>query len=101
METVAGSPLENVLSLWAPSEEGQMDNLRAPDPGSALDAELVEGCRTGESSSYKRLYEIHGGRMKRLAVNMLGGTQDAEDAIQEAFLKIYRNMDGFKGDSRD
>ena len=37
--------------------------------------------------------------MKSVARNLLGNAPDAEDAVQEAFLKVYRGMAGFKGDS--
>jgi RNA polymerase sigma-70 factor (ECF subfamily) len=37
--------------------------------------------------------------MKSVAMNLLGNTSDAEDAVQEAFLKLYRGLAGFKGDS--
>jgi RNA polymerase sigma-70 factor (ECF subfamily) len=37
--------------------------------------------------------------MKSVAMNLLGNTSDAEDAVQEAFLKLYRSWDSFKGES--
>jgi len=37
--------------------------------------------------------------MKSVAANLLDDTSDAEDAVQEAFLKIYRALPGFKGES--
>jgi len=37
--------------------------------------------------------------MKSVAANLLNDTSDAEDAVQEAFLKIYRALPGFKGES--
>jgi len=37
--------------------------------------------------------------MKSIAYNLLGNTTDAEDAVQETFLKVFRNIAGFKGDS--
>ena len=35
--------------------------------------------------------------MKSIALHLLGNTSDAEDAVQEAFLKIYRGIRGFAG----
>lgn len=37
--------------------------------------------------------------MKSVAANLLGNASDAEDAVQEAFLKLYQGLPGFKGDS--
>ena len=37
--------------------------------------------------------------MKSIALNLLGNVADAEDAVQEAFLKVYRSARGFKGRS--
>ena len=48
-------------------------------------------------SGYETLYRAHGGRMKSIALHLLGNTSDAEDAVQEAFLKIYRGIRGFAG----
>lgn len=45
------------------------------------------------------LYESHGPRMKSLAFNMLGNVSDAEDAVQEAFLRAYRHRQSFRGEA--
>jgi RNA polymerase sigma-70 factor (ECF subfamily) len=67
--------------------------------GEVADTELLEGCRSGALCAYEALYRTHGGRMKSLAFHMLGDLADAEDAVQEAFLKLYRGIDGFAGNS--
>ena len=69
----------------------------AHEPGAERD--LVDACRQGRASAFEDLYRKHGGRMKSVAMNLLGNTTDAEDAVQEAFLKTYRGIAGFKGDS--
>jgi RNA polymerase sigma-70 factor (ECF subfamily) len=61
--------------------------------------ELVEGCRQGSLPSFERLYEEHGARMKSIARNLLGSVPDAEDAVQDAFLKVYRGIGRFRGGS--
>jgi RNA polymerase sigma-70 factor, ECF subfamily len=68
-------------------------------PENSTDDELVEGCKRGNLRAYERLYELHAGRMKSLAFHLLGSRADAEDAVQETFLKIYRAVRGFEGQS--
>jgi RNA polymerase sigma-70 factor, ECF subfamily len=57
------------------------------------------GQPTADSASLVELYETHGGRMKSIAMNLLGSTSDAEDAVQETFLRIHRASAGFRGGS--
>jgi len=56
----------------------------------------VEGVRQGSLPAFERLYALHGDRMKSIAANLLGTTVDAEDAVQDAFLKAYRAAPGFR-----
>ena len=57
------------------------------------------GQPTASSASLVELYETHGERMKSIAMNLLGNTTDAEDAVQEAFLRIHRASAAFRGGS--
>lgn len=50
-------------------------------------------------ADFEALYESHGPRMKSLAFNMLGNVSDAEDAVQEAFLRAYRQRQSFRGEA--
>jgi len=47
-------------------------------------------------AAFEALFASHGPRMKSLALNMLGNVSDAEDAVQEAFLRAYRGRDSFR-----
>jgi RNA polymerase sigma-70 factor (ECF subfamily) len=71
----------------------------AATAASSEDAELAERCRTGDLRGYERLYALHGARMKNVARNLLGSPVDAEDAVQETFLKVQRSIGGFRGQS--
>lgn len=59
----------------------------------------IEACKQGNLRAFETLYETHGPRMKSVAMNLLGNTSDAEDAVQDAFLRIYRSMAHFRGQS--
>jgi RNA polymerase sigma-70 factor (ECF subfamily) len=74
-----------------------------PNPAAAdalsEDAVLAAACRSGDLRAYERLYAMHGARMKNLARNVLGNPIDAEDAVQETFLKVQRSIASFRGQS--
>jgi RNA polymerase sigma-70 factor, ECF subfamily len=61
--------------------------------------DLLDGCRAGRLDAFERLYELTGAKMKSLAANLLGNVADAEDAVQETFLKVCRGAGSFKGGS--
>jgi len=63
------------------------------------DLELAAACQAGEMCGYERLYSLHGKRMKSVARNLLGSSSDAEDAVQETFLKVQRGIGTFRAQS--
>jgi RNA polymerase sigma-70 factor, ECF subfamily len=65
----------------------------------AGDAELLAACRAGNLAAYERLYQAHGARMKSIARNLLGNAHDAEDVVQDVFLKVHRSIGSFLGQS--
>jgi RNA polymerase sigma-70 factor, ECF subfamily len=63
------------------------------------DADLIQASKRGDLSAFEEIYAAHAGRMKSIAYNMLRDRADAEDAVQEAFLKIYRGAAAIQFDS--
>jgi RNA polymerase sigma-70 factor, ECF subfamily len=63
------------------------------------DSALAAACQSGDLRAYERLYAQHGAKMKNLARNLLGNPLDAEDAVQETFLKVQRSIATFRGQS--
>src|SRR5579859_4226438 len=63
------------------------------------DRELAAACLAGEMHGYERLYSLYGNRMKSVARNLLGSASDAEDAVQETFLKVQRSIGTFRAQS--
>jgi RNA polymerase sigma-70 factor, ECF subfamily len=78
---------------------GQIAAPDAAEAGRAEDTALAAACRSGDLRAYERLYSLHGARMKNLARNILGSAMDAEDAVQETFLKVQRGIATFRGQS--
>ena len=78
----------------------ETDDRSNPTSGATPeDAALAAGCLAGDMRAYERLYATHGARMRNLARNLLGSQSDAEDAVQETFLKIQRSIAGFRAQS--
>jgi RNA polymerase sigma-70 factor (ECF subfamily) len=67
--------------------------------GNPEDAAIATLCLGGDLEGYERLYRWQGTRMKNLARHLLGTQSDAEDAVQETFLKIQRSVASFRGQS--
>ncbi len=78
---------------------GEIAAPDAAEAGRAEDTALAAACRSGDLRAYERLYSLHGARMKNLARNILGSAMDAEDAVQETFLKVQRGIASFRGQS--
>ena len=59
------------------------------------DAAFVARARSGDTDAYRVLVERHGRTLFRLAFRMTGNEQDAEDVVQESFLRAYRQLGRF------
>src|SRR5512136_1121920 len=59
------------------------------------DNELVRSCLEGNMESYRTLMDRYREPAMALALNILTNFQDAEDACQEGFLRVYRNLHQF------
>ena len=60
------------------------------------DAATVALARDGDSDAFRALVERHSRAVYRLAQRMTGSPQDAEDVVQETFLKAYRQLGRFE-----
>jgi RNA polymerase sigma-70 factor, ECF subfamily len=60
------------------------------------DAAAVALARDGDSEAFRALVERHGRAVYRLAYRMTGSATDAEDVVQETFLKAYRQLSRFE-----
>ena len=61
--------------------------------------EIIAKVTAGDVNAYAELVEEYQTRVYNLALKMLGNDADAQDIAQEAFLKAYRALDMFRGES--
>jgi RNA polymerase sigma-70 factor, ECF subfamily len=60
------------------------------DPG------LVERARAGDRAAFREIVETHKERLYAVALGMMRDHHDAEDAVQECFLRAYRSLATFQ-----
>lgn len=64
------------------------------------DQELVDAIRAGNTRKYAALVDRHKDRALTLAIRLVGGREEAEEIVQDGFLRAYENLAQFRGDSR-
>ena len=67
------------------------------DPG---DACLVARARCGDRAAFELLVRRHGDRLRAALVRFGAPPAEAEEIVQESFLRAWRSLPGFKGESR-
>ncbi len=63
------------------------------------DGELVSRSKDGDKEAFQMLVKRYQRRAYGIALGVLKNSDDAMDAAQEAFIKVFRSIKGFKGDS--
>src|SRR5258706_13224283 len=64
------------------------------------DADALALARAGDSDGFRTLVERHSRGMFRLAYRMTSNEQDAEDVVQDAFLRAFRQLDQYDARAR-
>jgi RNA polymerase sigma-70 factor (ECF subfamily) len=60
------------------------------------DAAVIARARDGDEDAFRLLVERHSRSLYRLAYRLTGAPQDAEDVVQESFIRAYRQLGGFE-----
>jgi RNA polymerase sigma-70 factor, ECF subfamily len=80
-----------------PIELDRIPNLRSlADP----DATLVEALKARTPAAFDDLVKRYGRRLLTVAMRITKNREDAEDVVQELFLKVFKKIDSFRGDSK-
>lgn len=82
-------------------EPTMTENVK-PAMGFCFDEDLflVEACKNGDASAFELLVKRHDTKLFRIAQHITHNREDAQDAVQDAFLKAFRNLNQFRGSSR-
>lgn len=64
------------------------------------DMVLVEACKNGDAAAFEQLVKRYDRRLLRIAQHVTHNLEDAQDAVQEAFLKAFRKLNQFQEKSK-
>ncbi|MPQ96639.1 sigma-70 family RNA polymerase sigma factor [Modestobacter sp. I12A-02628] len=71
----------------------------SPDTGPLDDATLVARARDGDAAAFEQLLDRYQAPLYRLAVRMLADRAEAEDVVQEVFLRLWRRLPEIREDA--
>jgi RNA polymerase sigma factor (sigma-70 family) len=60
--------------------------------------DLVEACKRGDQKAQFELYRLYNAAMYNTTLRIVGDSDDAEDVMQEAFLKAFLKLDSYRGE---
>lgn len=63
-----------------------------------LEGQLIHNCIKGERKSQKALYDMYASKLYAICLKYSKNQMDAEDILQEGFVKLFNNLHRFRGD---
>lgn len=79
--------------MTEPSQQSQ-------EQSTVSESSLVAALRRGEAAAFETLVRAHGGRMLAVAKRYFSSADEAQDAVQDAFLSAFKALPGFDGRSQ-
>lgn len=80
--------------------EARMQKVINPGaPETDADVGSLAAARAGDSRAFEVLYRRHVGRLYAVCLRLCGNRADAEEAVQDAFVKAWERLAGFRGEA--
>ena len=79
--------------------ENKSNNFQRRTLFMTSEEKLIEGCQKGKKKFQKKLYESYNKKLFVVCLRYTRSRLDAEDVLQEAFIKIFANIQTFRGES--
>src|SRR6266404_4287696 len=100
LQQTIGQRASSPIQIHGPGTPIELDRIPdlgfSPDP----DALLVEALKARNAAAFDDLVKQFGRRLLNVAMRITKNREDAEDVVQEAFLKVFKNIDGFRACSK-
>ncbi|UXX78297.1 RNA polymerase sigma factor [Reichenbachiella carrageenanivorans] len=61
--------------------------------------QLIKGCIKGERQAQEQLYQLFSARMFAICLRYTKAQQEAEDVLQESFIKVFKQIKSYKGEA--
>ena len=87
--------LSHTIALSAPNPHRLPSSVARED-----EPLLVAAAKSGDAAAFEELVNRYERKIFRLTMNITRNREDAEDAMQDAFMKAYAHLDNFQQDSR-
>jgi RNA polymerase sigma-70 factor (ECF subfamily) len=78
-----------------PASNGKQERAREAEE----DRALIAKAQAGDMAAFRRLVERHQRRAFALALTLVRDENDARELVQEAFLRVFKSLEGFQGTS--
>ena len=63
------------------------------------ETQLIQACLRNDRNAQRKLYNAYAGRMLVVCIRYVQNQAEAEDVLQEAFIKIFQNLNKFRAES--
>jgi RNA polymerase sigma factor (sigma-70 family) len=63
-----------------------------------VESDLIKGCLNGERKMQEVMYYRYSPRMYAVCLRYCSNADDAQDLLQDGFIKVYKNLDKFRGE---
>jgi len=67
-----------------------MSTIESPD-----EISLIKACSNGDNKAFKKIYDKHSPTMYSICLRYMKNEDEAKDALQEGFIKVFKNIDKF------
>src|SRR5258708_4256140 len=80
------------------SKPKDIDSIKVRARGGA-ESDLILRAQRGDETAFEKLFDAHKRRVYAICLRATRNATDAEDLTQDAFLKVFRGLAGFRGES--
>jgi len=89
----------NCSLMSTPAGRTNVSECEESHRGESAGAETIRRAQRGDAAAFERIYQLHGRRIYALCLRIARNPSEAEDLTQEAFLRAFRKIHMFRGES--